>query len=207
MKSLQFELKPLPYGYGALEPFIDEKTMIVHHDRHLAAYVDNLNKALKGRSELQDMTLLELLRDIDQLDPNIQTAVLNNAGGVYNHNFFFENMAPHGSTQLHGRVKDAIIGTFGSFDNFKESFSNYAMSRFGSGYAWLGLNRSARLEIISTPNQIVPQNDGIRPILTIDVWEHAYYLKHLNKRADYIKDWFSVINWDFVEERFTSILN
>jgi len=199
-----FELEPLPYDYGALEPYIDEQTMHLHHDRHLKTYVDNLNNALKDYPEYQTWPLKRLLQYIGWLPESIRTTVKNNAGGVYNHELYFESMAPAGQTSLSGSLEKKIEEDFGSFDAFKERFKSAALSVFGSGYAWLALTQERDLTIRTTANQdtLVPLD--LHPIFLIDVWEHAYYLKHYNVRADYIDDWFNVINFDMALKRFES---
>jgi len=193
-----FTLMPLPYAYNALEPYIDTLTMQLHHDRHLKTYVDNLNAALAPYPALHGMKLYQLLLHPEQLPAEIRTAVLHNAGGVYNHDFFFRGMTPGGSapSQALGRKIDE---TFGSFDNFKAQFKAKALEVFGSGYAWLARGCDDALVIITTANQDTPIAAGFLPLAGIDVWEHAYYLKHYNVRADYIDDWFRVA--DFGVER------
>lgn len=187
---------PLPYLYDALEPYIDEKTMHLHHDRHLQTYIDNLNKALEGTPTLQKLSLEQLLLAAPCLLPlGVGTTVANNAGGVYNHRFYFSGLAPTG-TRLSGSLAYAIDDTYGSLDKFKDRFKTAALSVFGSGYAWLTTNKPGELKIITTANQNTPITQELCPVLCIDVWEHAYYLKHYNLRADYINDWWSVVNWE-----------
>jgi len=196
-----FALVPLPYAYNALEPFIDEKTMQLHHDKHLATYVNNLNAALKDYPALHNCTLQELLYHADLLPVAIKTAVINNGGGVYNHNLYFASFVPAGSSysgqsnQPMGALLQAIIAQWGSFDNFKKEFKAQALSVFGSGYTWLASDKNGKLSIINTKNQdtLIPM--GLTPIILIDVWEHAYYLKHYNVRADYIDDYFEILDW------------
>lgn len=189
---------PLPYAYDALEPFIDAKTMMLHHDRHLQAYVDNLNRILKNYPEYQSFSLESLLLYQASLPAGIRTPVCNNAGGVYNHIFFFSNLkAPE--RQLRSLPCSSYINSvFGSPDAFLEAFRKAALSVFGSGYAWLVMDVTGRLQIITTANQDTPLPLNLRPLLNLDVWEHAYYLKHYNKRDDYITDWFRVIDWNRV---------
>lgn len=192
---------PLSYDYDALEPYIDEKTMHLHHDRHLQTYIDNLNAVLKEHPELQSWTLEGLLQFSRILPNSIRQIVINNAGGVYNHRFFFDSMAPAGKTIPKSALLIEIDRQFGSLDAFKEQFTKEALGVFGSGYAWLVLDK-VKLRIIHTANQDTPLLNHQQPILTLDVWEHAYYLKHYNLRKDYIDDWFSVINWERAAQRF-----
>ncbi|MCL6637170.1 MAG: superoxide dismutase [Alicyclobacillus sp.] len=195
------ELPPLPYDYNALEPHIDEMTMRIHHDRHHATYVNNLNAALEGHADLQSKSLEDLLRGIDSVPESIRTAVRNNGGGHANHTLFWEIMSPNGGGQPTGALADAINATFGSFEKFKDEFSKAAAGRFGSGWAWLVLD-NGKLAITSTPNQDNPLMEGKTPILGLDVWEHAYYLKYQNKRPDYIAAWWNVVNWAEVNKRY-----
>lgn len=197
-----FELKPLPYDYNALEPYIDEQTMRVHHDKHHLAYVNNLNAALEAYPELHDKTLEDLLRNLNSLPTEIQTKVRNNAGGVYNHNLFFDLMSPNSPKKPVGKLADAINAKFGSFEKFKETFKKAAMDRFGSGWAWLVADKNNELMIVSTPNQDVPLQLEVKPLLALDVWEHAYYLKYQNRRADYVDNFFEVINWELANKYF-----
>lgn len=198
----KFQLIPLPYLYSSLEPYIDTLTMELHHDRHLKTYVDNLNAVLEKYPEYQMWSLGQLIRDINWLPENIRTIVKNNAGGVYNHNFFFENMSSNRNTELSETLENKINNTFGSFDKFKEEFKNQALAVFGSGYAWLVSDINNNLRIIATANQDTPLIFNMKPIMTIDVWEHAYYLKHYNKRADYIDDWFNVVDLSKVSQNY-----
>ncbi len=191
---------PLPYDYNALEPFIDEKTMQLHHDRHLQTYIDNLNSVIEKNPMLKDMTLETLLCRWPRLPQPLQIPVRNNAGGVYNHRFFFNGMRPPCDEVPECRLAHMIDRQFRSLDDFKAQFKQAALSVFGSGYAWLVLDRD-KLRITTTPNQDTPLIRGQIPILNIDVWEHAYYLKHYNIRAAYIDDWFRVIDWDMAEKR------
>jgi len=188
-----FELKPLPYAYDALEPYIDERTMRIHHGKHLQTYVNNLNNALKDYPELHDWNLEQLLYYSKDIPEEIRTAVLNNGGGVYNHNFYFSVLKPVGTECDCSEMLKAIEAHFGSIDDFKKEFKKQALSVFGSGYTWLALNENNGLQIVNTKNQdtLLPLN--LKPLLVIDVWEHAYYLKHQNLRADYIEDWFKVV--------------
>lgn len=197
-----FTLPPLGYAYDALEPFIDTETMKIHHDKHHAAYVNNLNKALAGQAEWSGKTLEELILSLDKLPESIRTAVRNNAGGHYNHSLFWKTLAKNGGKGPGGELKAALEKTFKSVDGFKEQLSTAATGVFGSGWAWLSLTPKKELVIEKTPNQDTVLAGGNLPLLGIDVWEHAYYLKYQNRRPDYVKAFFEVINWDFVGERF-----
>jgi superoxide dismutase, Fe-Mn family len=198
---MAFELPALPYAANALEPHIDETTMNIHHDRHHATYVNNLNAALEGHTDLQGKGLDDLLRNLDAVPESIRTAVRNNGGGHANHTMFWETMSPNAGGQPTGAVADAISSTFGSFDKFKEDFAKAATSRFGSGWAWLVVD-GGKLAITSTPNQDNPIMEGKTPILGLDVWEHAYYHKYQNKRPDYIGAFWNVVNWAEVNKRY-----
>lgn len=195
------QLPPLPYPYNALEPYIDEQTMIIHHDRHHNTYVTNLNNALEGHPELQSKSVEELLGDLNSVPESIRTAVRNNGGGHANHSLFWEVIGPNGGGQPTGALADAINKEFGSFDKFKEEFSKAAANRFGSGWAWLSV-KDGKLVISSTPNQDSPIMEGATPILGLDVWEHAYYLKYQNKRPEYINAFWNVVNWENVGKRY-----
>ncbi len=201
---MAFELPPLPYEKSALEPNIDAQTMEIHHDKHHAGYVNNLNKALEGHPELQSKSLEDLLGSIDSLPENIRTAVRNNAGGHANHSLFWQIMSPNGGGQPTGDLATAINSSFGSFDNFKQQFTAAAGGRFGSGWAWLLVGSDGSLSITSTPNQDSPLMEGKKPILGLDVWEHAYYLKYQNRRPDYIAAWWNVVNWPEVAKRYAA---
>jgi Fe-Mn family superoxide dismutase len=198
-----FTLEPLPYGYGALEPYIDTLTMELHHDRHVKAYVDNLNAALKDHPEYQSWDLERLIKQANWLPEAMRTSIKNNAGGVYNHNFFFKNMTGE-ETRLSKILDNAISSAFGNFERFKESFTKAALGVFGSGYAWLTADCGGKLQIATSANQDTLLTRELRPIMCIDVWEHAYYLKHYNKRADYIADWFRVVNLDEASKNYGS---
>lgn len=200
---MTYQLPKLPYGYDALEPYIDVETMHIHHEKHHNTYVTNLNAAIEKHPELGSKSIEELIADIDALPEDIRTAVRNNGGGHANHTFFWEIMAPKAGGEPVGELKTAIDEAFGSFTDFKAKFKAAATTRFGSGWAWLVL-KDGKLEIISTPNQDSPLMEGLAPILGLDVWEHAYYLNYQNRRPDYIEAFFSVINWDKVAERFAS---
>jgi superoxide dismutase, Fe-Mn family len=194
------ELPPLPYAYNALEPHIDDQTMRIHHDKHHGGYVNNLNAALEQHPALQGKSVEELLRALATVPEAIRTAVRNNGGGHANHTMFWEIMKPGGGAPA-GRILDAIVSTFGSLDRFKDQFSKTAMSRFGSGWAWLVQGPDGKLAIESTANQDTPLIDGKWPVFGLDVWEHAYYLKYQNRRADYVGAWWNVVNWVEVGKR------
>lgn len=194
------ELPPLPYAYESLEPFIDTTTMQIHHDKHHAAYVTNLNNALKDHAALQGKSAVELIQNLNDLPEAIRTAVRNNGGGHVNHTMFWEQLKV-GVAGPSGSLAAAINGAFGSLDSFKETFEKAGLGRFGSGWAWLVLGKDGKLAVTSTPNQDTPLMDGIKPLLGADVWEHAYYLKYQNRRADYLKAFWSVVNWDDVAAR------
>ena len=201
---MAFELPALPYAKDALEPHIDAQTMEIHHDKHHAGYVNNLNKALEGHPELQSKSLEELLRSLDSLPEAIRGAVRNNGGGHSNHSMFWQIMSPNGGGAPTGDLANAINAAFGSFDNFKTQFAAAGGSRFGSGWAWLLVNSDGSVSITSTPNQDTPISEGKTPILGIDVWEHAYYLKYQNRRPDYIAAWWNVVNWAEVAKRYAA---
>ena len=195
-----FKLPPLPYALDALEPHIDAKTMEIHHGRHHQAYVTNLNKAVAGNADLSKTSVEELVRHLDDVPEAVRATVRNNGGGHYNHSLFWQTLK-RGGGQPKGALARALDKKFGSFDKFREEFSGAAMKVFGSGWAWLLLEEK-ELKIVSTPNQDTPLSHSKQPLLGLDVWEHAYYLKYQNKRADYVAAFFNVINWDFVAERF-----
>jgi len=198
-------LPPLPYEYAALEPHIDAQTMQIHHAKHHQAYVNNLNAALDKHPELFQWTLEDLLRKINQIPEDIRTAVRNNGGGHHNHSLFWTIMGPKGGGEPTGALADALKKTFGGIDKLKEQLAAAATSRFGSGWAWLVVS-GGKLEVVSTANQDSPLMDGKVPILGLDVWEHAYYLKYQNRRPDYIAAWWNVVNWTEVAKRFTEQL-
>ncbi len=202
-----FTLLPLPYAYNALEPYIDEETMRVHHDKHVGTYVENLNKALENYPEFHSWSLDKLLYNIASLPEEIQTKVRNNGGGVFNHNLYFSVLGPERGMQPEGNFMNAVKKEFGSLDNFLKILKEKALSVFGSGYAYVVLNRNGKLMIITTKNQDTPLEQNLYPVLPVDVWEHAYYLKHKNKRADYIEDLFKVINWKRVEAVYNNFFN
>ena len=198
---MTYTLPDLPYAYDALEPYIDEETMHLHHDKHHNTYVTNLNAAIERYPELGEKTIEELLSDMDAIPTDIKTAVRNNGGGHANHSFFWEIMAPNAGGEPTGEIKEAINEAFGDFSSFKEEFKKAAAGRFGSGWAWLVME-NGKLAITSTANQDSPLMEGKTPILGLDVWEHAYYLKYKNVRPDYIAAFWNVINWDEVNKRF-----
>ncbi|MDK4450302.1 superoxide dismutase [Enterococcus casseliflavus] len=198
---MTYTLPDLPYAYDALEPYIDEETMHLHHDKHHNTYVTNLNAAIEKHPELGEKTVEELLADFSSVPEDIQTAVRNNGGGHANHTFFWEILGPNAGGEPTGAIKEAIEETFGSFEDFKEEFKTAATGRFGSGWAWLVV-KDGKLAITSTANQDSPLMDGQTPVLGLDVWEHAYYLKYKNVRPDYINAFWSVVNWDKVNEYF-----
>jgi Fe-Mn family superoxide dismutase len=202
---MAFTLPALPYAHDALEPFIDKMTMEIHHGKHHNAYVTNLNKALESAPELAAKSLEELLANNCAAVPEaIRTAVRNNGGGHWNHSLFWNLMGPNAGGSPVGNTASAIDASFGSFDAFKEKFAAAAVGRFGSGWAWL-VKDGSKVAIISTPNQDTPIMEGKKPVLGLDVWEHAYYLKYQNRRPDYITAWWNVVNWKAVEERFQSV--
>jgi Fe-Mn family superoxide dismutase len=199
---MAFELPKLPYSFDALEPHIDARTMEIHHGKHHAAYVTNVNKALEGNTELQTRSITELITDLNSVPEQIRTAVRNNGGGHFNHSLFWSVMKPGGGGEPTGELADAISSTFGSFDEFKKLFSTAGATRFGSGWAWLFI-KDGKLVVDSTANQDSPLMDGGKPVLGLDVWEHAYYLKYQNRRPDYIGAFWNVINWEQVAENFS----
>ncbi len=197
---MAFEVPDLPYDYGALEPHIDEETMRIHHDKHHQAYVDKANAALEG-TDLADADVEDVLRSLDQLPDDKRGPVRNNAGGHSNHSFFWQIMSPDGGGEPEGALAEAIDAKFGSFDDFKAEFKNAGVNRFGSGWAWL-VKDGSEVDVMSTANQDSPISDGKTPLLGVDVWEHAYYLKYQNKRPDYLDAFWNVVNWDEVGRRF-----
>ncbi len=199
---MAFETPALPYGYNALEPHIDEQTMRIHHDKHHVAYTTKLNAALEGHPDLQAKSIEEILADVTSLPDSIRGAVRNNGGGHLNHSIFWENMAAGAGGAPTGPLSDAINSAFGGFDAFKEKFAAAAATRFGSGWAWLCKDSSGKVLIKSFPNQDSPVSEGLTPLLGLDVWEHAYYLKYQNRRPDYVTAFWNVVNWANVTERF-----
>jgi len=201
---MAFTVPPLPYAFDALEPYIDKLTMEIHHDKHHGAYVTNLNKALESAPDLQNKTVEELLANNCAIVPeNIRTAVRNNGGGHINHSMFWQIMAPKAGGNPSGNVAQAINSAFGSFDQFKEKMNAAGVGRFGSGWAWL-VKSGGNVEIISTANQDSPVMEGKFPVMGVDVWEHAYYLKYQNRRPEYLGAWWNVVNWPEIEKRFNS---
>ena len=198
---MTFELPSLPYAYGALEPSIDAMTMEIHHGKHHNAYVSNLNAALEKHPELAGKSLDELVTDLAGVPEDIRTAVRNNGGGHFNHSLFWTVMSPDGGGKPGGALAAAIGESFGDFAAFKETFAKAAATRFGSGWAWLGV-MNGKLAVLSMPNQDVPMMEGLTPVLGIDVWEHAYYLKYQNRRPEYVANWWNVVNWDEVARRY-----
>ena len=199
---MAYELPKLPYPNDALEPHIDAQTMEIHHDKHHQAYITNLNKALEGKPDLANKSIEELIGNLSAVPEEIRTAVRNNGGGHANHSFFWQIMGPNGGGEPSGRLADDIKSTVGSFDALQEKIADAGVKRFGSGWAWLIGSKSGKLEITSTPNQDSPVMDGNTPVLGVDVWEHAYYLKYQNRRPDYLKAWWNTINWPEVQRRY-----
>ena len=198
---MAFTLANLPYKYDELEPFIDTQTMTIHHDKHHAAYVTNLNAAIEKQPELADWSIEDLLKKLNDVPEAVRTAIRNHGGGHYNHDLFWNIMAPDSGGEPKGALGAAIVTAFGSFSNFKIEFEKAAMGRFGSGWAWLVVKGSS-LAVVSTANQDSPISDGLFPLAGLDVWEHAYYLKYQNRRAEYVGAWWNVINWDAVASRY-----
>jgi Fe-Mn family superoxide dismutase len=199
-----FKLPELGYAYDALEPHIDARTMEIHHSKHHATYTNNLNTALEKHADLHKRSAEDLIKNLNALPEDIRTAVRNNGGGFINHNMFWEIMRPGGSNKPGGALAKEIDSAFKSFDAFKEALAKAATTRFGSGWAWLVQDASGKLTVTSTANQDNPITDGSKPILGLDVWEHAYYLKYQNRRPDYIAAWWNVVNWDAVGQKFSS---
>ncbi len=198
---MAFELPKLPYAYDALEPHIDARTMEIHHTKHHQTYITNLNAAVEKTPELAGKSLEELLGNLNAVPESVRMVVRNHGGGTFNHNLFWEVMGPKAGGMPKGQLAKAIDAAFTSFDNFKAEFEKAANTRFGSGWAWL-VQKGSGLAIVSTPNQDSPLSEGMTPIMGIDVWEHAYYLKYQNKRADYVSAWWNVVNWDAIASRF-----
>ncbi len=199
---MPFTLPPLPYAYDALKPHIDERTMQIHHDKHHAGYVNNLNVALEPHPQLAAKSLDDLLGNLSAVPEAIRTAVRNNGGGHANHSLFWGIMMPGGAKAPDGRLADAITKAFGGVDEMKAAFGTAALTRFGSGWAWLCVDASGKLTVESTPNQDTPVMEGRTPVLGCDVWEHAYYLHYQNRRADYVAAWWNVVNWTEVAKRY-----
>ena len=198
---MAYELPPLPYPFDSLEPHIDARTMEIHHDKHHAAYVTNLNKALDGHPELQSQSVEDLLRGIDRVPESIRTAVRNHGGGHANHSLFWQIMGPQGGGNPGGDLAAAIDSAFGSFQSFKEKLTTAATGQFGSGWGWLVV-AGGKLDVIARPNQDSPLMEGKTPLLGVDVWEHAYYLKYQNRRPDYLAAWWNTVNWQAVADRY-----
>ena len=203
---MSYTLPALPYAFAALEPHIVARTMEIHHDKHHAAYVNNLNNALKDHADLAAKPVNELIADLNAVPEPIRNAVRNNGGGHSNHTFFWELMTPGGSSVPVGKLAEAITATFGSFDELKAKFEAAGVGRFGSGWAWLIVNKSGALEVVSTPNQDSPLMEGNKPVLGNDVWEHAYYLNYQNRRPDYLKAWWNVVNWNHAEQNYLAAI-
>lgn len=195
-----FELPKLPYAVDALEPYLDARTLEIHHGKHHATYVNNLNAALEGHNDLQSKSIREILTHLDQVPEDIRTAVQNNGGGHYCHSLFWESMKPNGGGEPTADIKREIEKYFHTFDNFQDQLSKAAVSRFGSGYGWL-VEHNGQLEVLSTANQNTPLQEGKNPLLIIDVWEHAYYLKYQNRRPEFVTNWWHTIDWDIVNDR------
>lgn len=204
MSSLHL-LPELGFNFNALEPVIDTKTMEIHHDKHHAAYVTNLNNALANYQDLQNKDLLDLISHLDVIPEAIRMAVRNNGGGHYNHSLFWKWITPGGSKKPSNTLEKELTATFGNFDGFVEKFSQAGLTRFGSGWSWLVVDKSNKLTVYSTPNQDSPVMEGLTPLLGLDVWEHAYYLNYQNRRADYIKAFWSIVNWDYVAELYKAV--
>ena len=197
---MAYELPPLPYPKDALEPHIDAQTMEIHHDKHHAAYVNTVNKAIAGKPELEKKTVEELISNLDAVPADIRNVVRNHGGGHANHSLFWKIMAPKAGGAPSGKIADEIKAAFGTLDAFKEKFEAAGVGRFGSGWVWLVVNKAGKLEITSTANQDNPLMEGLRPVFGCDVWEHAYYLKYQNRRPDYLKAWWNVVNWAEVDK-------
>ncbi|HEY3354218.1 MAG TPA: superoxide dismutase [Polyangia bacterium] len=199
---MAFQVPPLTYELGALEPIIDAQTMQLHHDKHHGAYVQNLNAAVEKHPELFAKPVEDLLRLLNEAPEDIRTAVRNHGGGHANHTMFWAIMKPQGGGPPTGKIGDAIKGTFGDFASFQTKFNDAGAKQFGSGWVWLAADKQRKLQIVTTPNQDSPLSQGLFPIFGNDVWEHAYYLKYQNRRADYLKAWWNVVNWDEINRRF-----
>ena len=202
-QAAPYTVPPLPYAFDALEPYIDAKTMEIHHDKHHGAYVKNLNAALEGHADLAKLSVEELISKIESVPENIRTAVRNNGGGHANHSLFWKIMKKGGGGEPKGEIAEAIKSTFGSFNEFKTKFNEAATKRFGSGWAWLQV-KGGKLGIESTPNQDNPLMSGAKPVMGVDVWEHAYYLKYQNRRPEYLEAWWNVVNWDQINQNYAA---
>ncbi len=201
---MPFQLPPLPYLLDALEPWMDAKTVEIHYTKHHQTYLNNLNKALESAPELSEFSLEDLLKDLGKVPESIRTAVKNNGGGVYNHNLFWQMLSPASGAEPTGKLAQALNAAFGSFANFKAEMEKAGTTRFGSGYAWLSKRPDGTLLIHSTGNQDCPLSEGLFPIMTVDVWEHAYYLKYQNRRVEYLANIWNIVDWKKVEERYLS---
>lgn len=199
---MAFELPKLPYAHNALEPYIDARTMEIHHGKHHAAYTNNLNAALEKHSDWQGKSIEHILKNLNTVPEDIRGAVRNNGGGYFNHGLFWNSMAANAGGQPQGELATAIDAVCGSFDDFKKQFATAGATRFGSGWAWLSVDKGGKLAVESTPNQDSPVSHGNTPILGLDVWEHAYYLHYQNRRPDYIEQWWNVVNWTEVGRRY-----
>lgn len=203
---MKHELPQLKYDYNALEPYVDGLTMTIHHTKHHQTYINNLNAALEKYPEFADKDVKELLTNLDALPEDIKQAVINNGGGHYNHSLFWDMMTPNASGKPSANLEEAINKKFGSFENFKDVFAKAAATRFGSGWVWLVVTTQGELEVMSTPNQNNPISEGLIPVLGLDVWEHAYYLKYQNKRPEYVTSWWNVVNWDEVNRLYNEAI-
>lgn len=201
---MAFELSPLPYRYEGLEPYIDARTVEIHYTKHHATYLNNCNKALEKYPQFSNHTIETLLSDLSILPEDIRTVVKNNGGGFYNHNLYWENMQPPAPSAPAGKLLQKILDTYGDLAKMKEEMEKAGMGRLGSGYAWLCKNTDSSLQILTTLNQDCPLSDGLKPLLVVDVWEHAYYLKYQNRRAEYLTNWWNLVNWTVVNNRFES---
>lgn len=201
-----FSLMPLPYSYNALKPYLDETTLCFHHDKHLKTYVDNLNKVLEDKPDYHSWNLEKILMNLSEFPESIRTTVKNNAGGVYNHELYFCCMRPEGCEHPPGKVGKAIELSFRSLEQWEKEMKEAAVSQFGSGYAWLVMDAKQGLQIVKSSNQDTPISKTVTPLLNVDVWEHAYYLQYQNRRSSYVDNWFYIINWDFVEQRFCKLI-
>lgn len=201
---MAFELPPLPYSYEGLEPYIDARTVEIHYTKHHATYLNNCNKALEKYPDLVNESIESLLSDLGKVPEEIRTVVKNNGGGFYNHNLYWENMRTPTPGDPKGKLLEAIQKTFGDLSKFKEEVEKAGLGRLGSGYSWLCQKKDGSLVVISTLNQDCPLSDGLKPLLVVDVWEHAYYLKYQNRRAEYLTNWWNLVNWSVVEKRFES---
>lgn len=199
---MPFELPKLAYSFEGLEPFIDAKTVEIHYTKHHATYLSNCNKALETHPEFNDKKIEWILSNLDQIPEAIRTVVKNNGGGYFNHNLYWENMGPKGSKALSGKLLQKIDATFGSLDNLKAEIEKTGLARLGSGYSWLSMKKDGNLVVHSTLNQDCPLSEGLTPLLVVDVWEHAYYLKYQNRRAEYLTNWWNIVNWEVVQNRY-----